>query len=378
MKNEDISPELPPENNKKQAKRIIVGVITLLCVLLLTILFMTYNYIKASLDPLDKNNNKIEQVYIPIGSNTKQIGTILEKNKIIKSGTVYTYYVKQKNVSQFKGGYYQLKASMSLDKIAWTLQQGGSSEPIQNTLTKVLVSEGTTVNEIGKAIAKKTNFSYDDFIKLMKNKTFLTYLDKKYPDLLNSSMASKNVRYHLEGYLFPATYTVYKKTTLKDLVEQMIVKANDELSPYYETISKQKLTVQNVISLSSLVEKETANHADRQKIAGVYFNRIDAEIPLQSNISVSYALNTPQRELTSADYYTDKPYNLYVYKGFGPGPFNNASLDSIQAVLKPLDRKKDNIYFIFNSNSKKIEYSKTYEYYQAFSPTTQTDNGYVQ
>ncbi|MHC9532510.1 endolytic transglycosylase MltG [Dellaglioa sp. L3N] len=378
MKNEETSPELPPENNKNQAHRIIAGVITLLCVLLLTIMFVTYRYIKASLDPLDKNNNTIEQVYIPIGSNTKQIGTILEKNKIIKSGTVYTYYVKQKKVSKFKGGYYQLKASMSLDKIAWTLQQGGSSEPIQNTLAKVLVSEGTTVNEIGKAIAKKTNFSYDDFMKLMKNKTFLTYLDKKYPGLLDSSMASNNAKYHLEGYLFPATYTVYKKTTLKDLVEQMVVKSNNELSPYYATIKKQKLTVQKVITLSSLVEKETANHTDRQKIAGVYFNRIAAEIPLQSDISVSYALNTPQKDLTSADYYVDKPYNLYVYKGFGPGPFNNASLDSIQAVLKPLDMKKHNIYFILNSNSKKIEYSKTYEYYQAFSPTTQTDNSYAQ
>lgn len=378
MKKDDTSPELPPENNKNQAKKIIAGVITLLCILLLTILFMTYRYIKASLDPLDKNNNKIEQVYIPIGSSTKQIGTILEKNKIIKSGTVYTYYVKQKKVSKFKGGYYQLMASMSLDKIAWTLQQGGSSEPIQNKLAKVLVSEGTTINQIGKSISKETNFSYNDFIKLMKNKTFLDYLDKKYPDLLDATMASKNVRYPLEGYLFPATYTVYKKTTLKNLVEQMIVKANDELSPYYATIKKQKLTVQEVLSLASLVEKETENHKDRQKIAGVYFNRIAAEITLQSKISVSYALNIPQKDLTTADYYVDKPYNLYVYKGYGPGPFNNASLDSIQAVLTPLDRKKGNFYFIFNSNSKKIEYSKTYEYYQAFSPMTQADNDYVQ
>src|SRR5699024_9215314 len=143
-------------------------------------------------------------------------------------------------------------------------------------------------------------------------------MQKKYPALLDSSMKQKNVRYHLEGYLFPAKYDLYKSTTLKQLVEQMLDKSYSVYKPYFKAIKDSDMTVHPALTLASLAEREGATPTDRAKIAGVFFNRLDIDMPIQSDISVMYALNTHKKSLSNKDTSVDSPYNLYIHSGFGP------------------------------------------------------------
>ncbi len=279
---------------------------------------------------------------------------------------VFDYYVKSSNMSNFRAGYYQLKPSMSLKTIAKDLQKGGSDEPIQSSTGKLLVREGgANVDQIAQQIEDTTDFSASDFKKLVNNRAFVKKLATRYPQLLTSALKAKDVRYLLEGYLYPATYEVKKNTSLQELVDQMVAQTNFVLKPYYSKIKKSKMTVQEVLTLASLIEREGADQTERRRMAGVFLNRIDISMPIQSDISVLYAIHKNSKTLTTKDLKVDSPYNLYVNAGYGPGPFDSPSISAIKAVLNPLDRKKDYLYFVANTKTQKIYYAKTYEQHQA-------------
>ncbi len=115
------------------------------------------------------------------------------------------------------------------------------------------------------------------------------------------------------------------------------------------------------MTLASLTENEGGSGSARRQIAGVFLNRLDVDMPIQSDISVLYALNTHKKVVTNKDLKTKSPYNLYLHTGYGPGPFSSPSLDSIKAVLNPLDRSKNYLYFVANTKTGKIYFSSTYD-----------------
>ncbi|MGR3741623.1 endolytic transglycosylase MltG [Companilactobacillus sp. DQM5] len=346
------------QNNKKEANKIVRGVIIAVIALVIVVGIFGAHYINTSLQPFNKKDNSEIIVKVPMGSSSNEIADQLQKKKIIKSAMVFNYYLKAHNYSDLRAGYYSFKPSMTLNQIVLKLQKGGSSVPLQGK--RVVVREGVTIDQIGDSIAANTKFSKKDFLNLMTDKSYIQELANKYPDLLKSSLDSKEVRYNLEGYLFPATYNITKKMTLKDLVNSMVAKENQEMTPYFNTIKSKNLTVQQALTLSSLIEREGVTKKDRRKISGVFFNRIDAQMPLQSDISVMYALNKHKRSLTNKDTSVDSPYNLYKNVGFGPGPFNNPSIESMDAVLNPQDRDKGYLYFVADLKTGKVYYSKTY------------------
>lgn len=348
------------ESEHRVVNNIVYWIIGIIVILILTFGVLGYNYVQESLQPMNSDNHQNVEVKIPIGSSNKQIATILQNKKIIRSATVFNYYVKSNNYNDFQAGYYSFKPSMTLTQIVARLQKGGSSERQGAPNDQILVREGITVDQIGDEIAKKTPYSKKEFLALMKNQKFMKQLDKKYPRLLDSSMKSKDVRYHLEGYLFPATYPYYSDMSLKQIVDQMVAKDDQELSPYYDQMKKKNLTVQQTLTLASLIEREGVTQKDREKISGVFFNRIDANMPLQSDISVMYALNKHKHSLTNKDTSVKSPYNLYKNPGYGPGPFNSPSMNSVSAVLHPKDRDKGYMYFVANLKTGKVYYSTSY------------------
>ncbi|KJW13518.1 endolytic transglycosylase MltG [Lactobacillus spicheri] len=355
-------------------RRIMIGVASLLVILAVAIGVIGYNYFQSALKPLDTSNDNVVQVHVPMGATSNKIGQILQDKKVVKSGMVFNYYVKSHKFTNFRAGYYQLKPSMTLNTIAKQLQLGGSAEPIQSTAGKVLVREGETVDQLAAEIPIQTDFTKKEFMSLMKNQSFFNQLAAKYPQLLSSAKQAKNVRYRLEGYLAPATYQAGKKMTLKQLVTEMVAKTNQNLAGSYKTIKKQKLTVQETLTLASLVEREGVSQSDRNKIAGVFLNRIDANMALQSDIAVQYALKTTKKTLTYKDLKVKSPYNLYVHTGYGPGPFDSPSTSSIKAVLHPAERNKDYYYFIANTKTGKVYFSKTYAQHQALTSSLASDN----
>ncbi|WP_288530157.1 endolytic transglycosylase MltG [uncultured Secundilactobacillus sp.] len=373
--NEPTSRQTNAPKKPSTGRKIIIGVVSVLVLLVVAIGIAFYQYFQSALKPLNPNSNEVVQVDIPMGASNKKIGSILQDDKIVKSGMVFNYYVKSHNFSDFRAGYYQLKPSMTLNQIAKELQKGGSSEPIQSQRGKVLIQEGATVENVADTISSQTDFSRSEFINLMKNQSYMKQLAAKYPKLLKSTMAGKDVRYRLEGYLYPATYTVSKNMSLKRLVDSMVAQTNVELAPYFKTISKKHMTIQQVLTLSSLVEREGVTTKDRRKIAGVFLNRIAANMPLQSDISVLYAINKHKKNLSMKDLQSNSPYNLYKNAGYGPGPFNNPSLDSIKAVLNPSERSEGYLYFVANTKTGKIYYSKTLDEHNQKAGNLQSVNG---
>ena len=360
------------------AKRIALAIISIAVILILVGGFFTYRYVTSAVGPLDKSSSKYITVEIPEGSGNKYIGQILEKAGVIKDATIFNFYTKFKNYTNFGSGYYNLKASMDLDEISKLLQKGGTDEPERPTLGKILITEGYTIKQIADAvetntIAQKgektsTPFSKNAFLKLVKDETFIAKMVAKYPNLFASLPSADQVTYRLEGYLFPATYNYYEDTTLEDLVEQMISTTDSYLSSYYDTIASKGTTVNEVLTLASLVEKEGSTDEDRRNIASVFYNRLNANMPLQSNIAILYAMGklgekTSLAEDAAIDTTIDSPYNIYTNTGLMPGPVDSPSLSAIEATINPAST--DYLYFVADVKTGAVYYSETYEEHQA-------------
>lgn len=360
------------------AKRIASAIISIAVILILVGGFFTYRYVTSAVGPLDKSSSKYITVEIPEGSGNKYIGQILEKAGVIKDANIFNFYTKFKNYTNFGSGYYNLKASMDLDEISKLLQKGGTVEPERPALGKILIPEGYTINQIADAvtvntIAQKsektsTPFSKDDFLKLIQDETFIAKMVAKYPNLFASLPNANQVTYRLEGYLFPATYNYYEDTTLEDLVEQMISTTDSYLSSYYDTIASKGMTVNEVLTLASLVEKEGSTDEDRRNIASVFYNRLNASMPLQSNIAILYAMGklgekTSLAEDATIDTTIDSPYNIYTNTGLMPGPVDSPSLSAIEATINPAST--DYLYFVADVKTGAVYYSETFEEHQA-------------
>ena len=334
-------------------------------------------YVSDAVGAKDVKSTKFISVEIPENSGSSYIGQLLESAGVIKSGKVFNYYTKFKNISNLKSGYYNLQPSMTMDEIIEALQKKGSDKPQEPSLGTVLVKEGYTIEKIAKAVevnssAKKgkhssTGLKEKDFLKLMKDDAFITKMKAKYPTLLANLPNSTDAKYVLEGYLFPATYNIHDDTTVESLVEEMLSTMDTHLSPYYATILSSNHNVNEILTLASLVEKEGATDDDRKNIASVFYNRLNSDMALQSNIAVLYVLGklgqeTTLKEDTTIDTNIDSPYNDYVHKGLMPGPVDSPSLSAIEAVINPSSTKY--MYFVADVSTGNVYFAESYEEHQ--------------
>lgn len=319
--------------------------------------FFTWNYIKSETQPVDTAQTELVSFEIEQGASVKEVSKALEKEGIIRNSKLFNFYLKFKNVSGFKSGLYHVSKSMTLDEIIAELS-GAGKDKNQNA-TKVLIREGEQLTDIAKEVEKSTKYSAEDFMAKVQDEDFLRYLVQKFPKLLTQSFNGYQVKYVLEGYLYPATYDMNDSKTLQMLITEMVAKTDEVMSKYYDKILKSDYTLQQILALASLIEKEGTKLEDRKKISSVFHNRIKENMKLQTDVSVQYALGEHKESLSLSDLEVDSPYNLYQNYGVGPGPYNSPSEDSIVAALEP--EKTDYLYFLADIHTKEIYYAKTYE-----------------
>ncbi|WP_373752257.1 endolytic transglycosylase MltG [Jeotgalibaca porci] len=339
-------------------RKIVFSIIFIVSLLVLIIGVVGYNYINTALKPLNPEESELHEVEIPLGTSTSGIAEILEEKGIIKDGTVFSYYMKTKSVPEFKAGFYQVSPAMDLDDIIEVLEEGGTATPVSEDY-KILVREGATVKEIAAEFAAKTDFTEKEFLDAINNETFIDSLIAEYPNTITEAVKNEEILYKLEGYIFPATYDYMSTYEPEDMIEVMVQKTDEVLKTYQEKIKASGYTVHEILTLASLVEKEGIAYEDRQMIADVFFNRLEDDMALQSDISLLYALDKHTEYVTIADTEVDSPYNLYINKGFGPGPFDNPSEQAIQATLNPIDG--DYLYFLADLETGEVYFSETYE-----------------
>ena len=319
--------------------------------------FFTWNYIKGETQPVDTAQTELVSFEIEQGASVKEVSKALEEEGIIRNSKLFNFYLKFKNVSGFKSGLYHVSKSMTLDEIIAELSGQGKDKD-QNA-TKVLIREGEQLTDIAKEVEKSTKYSAEDFMAKVQDEDFLRYLVQKFPKLLTQSYNGYQVKYVLEGYLYPATYDMNDSKTLQMLITEMVAKTDEIMSKYYDKILASDYTLQEIMALASLIEKEGTKLEDRKKISSVFHNRIKENMKLQTDVSVQYALGEHKEALSLEDLEVDSPYNLYQNYGVGPGPYNSPSEDAIVAAMEP--EKTDYLYFLADIKTKEIYYAKTYE-----------------
>ena len=295
-------------------------------------------------------NAPTHEVSITDGWSSTQIAFVLQQDGVVGSAFGYRLYANLDGASRrAKPGIYELQAGDSYQDIVHALALGPPRPQLN-----VLVVEGWDLRDISKTL-QQDGVDPLLFAQSAGGPADSAPMDPKwreqYPFLKDLPADAS-----LEGYLFPDTYRVYKD----ELPDALITKQLDifgERAPQLESeAAAQGHTLNQIVTLASIVEKEVSNSTDRKIVAGIFWNRLKLGIPLQSDATVNYITQTGRTRSTAADLSSVSPYNTYKYAGLPPGPVDNPSDDALDAVLHPT--KTDYLYFLTDANGKTY-YAKT-------------------
>lgn len=343
-KNTDIFREklLEQQGEAKIVRKIVL--IISVAILLFLVLFGVggFLYIQSALKPVDSKSKVVKTVDIPIGSSVQEIGEKLKSKGIIKNATIFKYYVKFKNEGGFMAGEYELSPSMSVSEILRRLKGG---KVFQKADVVLAIPEGEQLKEIAHLMAKATKQQDDAVFKQLNDRTLITKLMAKYPDILTNDIVNSKVMYPLEGYLYPATYSFYKPNpTVEEMVTAMLDKTRTVFAGYSQEMKGKHLSVNQFLTMGSLIEEEATAKADRKKISSVFYNRLKIGMPLQTDPTVLYAEGKHKAVVLYQDLDVNSPYNTYKNTGLPPGPISNAGKTSLEAALEP--DNTDYYYFL--------------------------------
>lgn len=330
--------------------------IVLSAIIVIIILFVgIYFY---GLTPVNKDTHKIdfnipkETGKLSIINNLKEAGII--KSKI--SSYIYIFFNRNLNL---QAGNYELSKNMSTPDILKKIAAGQIKESKDNTYELRFI-EGKKLTTYAATIANSTNSSIDDVLNIMNNKTYLQELVNKYW-FLTDDILIDDIYYPLEGYLFPNTYEFYKNASVKDIVNKMLDETSSKLANIKSDIEKSNYSIHEIITMASIVESEGANSDDRKGVAGVFYNRLNDNWSLGSDVTAYYGVKKDfSSDLYQAEIDDCNPYNTRgtcAISGLPIGPISNPSLESIKAALNPSNH--DYYYFVADKH-KKTYFTKTY------------------
>lgn len=238
---------------------------------------------------------------------------------------------------RIRAGEYLLRASMAPRAILDTLVRGDA------LLHKVVIPEGSTVFKIGEILERAGLMSQEAFLLAASD-----------PGLIKALGLEGDT---FEGYLFPETYYFPKGVTAEQVIRKMVAHFLSVFTPAWsERAHAMALTTHQVVTLASIVEKETAKHEERALIAAVFANRLKRCMRLESDPTVIYGIKDFDGNLTREDLETPTPYNTYQIRGLPPGPIANPGRASIEAVLYP--SKEPHLYFV-SKNDGSHHFSRT-------------------
>lgn len=363
-----MDPKLPDDQLKRlqeqrHEKRIVRKIVMYVGIAIIAIALIgslsSYFYISNALKPVDPDNKKAVKIELPIGSNIDTISQTLEDKGVIRNAKIFKYYTKFKNASGFQAGTYQIPPSMSIDDIIKSLKTG---KVYRKADLQITIPEGLTLDQMGNIIAKNTDYTSKEFMKLVTNEKFIKEMKAKYPETVTKDINGKDIRYKLEGYLYPSTYDFFtKKPTLEEIVEKMIAQTDAIVRSYEPQLKELGMTPHEFLTFASLLEREATAQTDRETIASVFNNRIEQGMPLQTDPTVLYALGEHKDRVLYKDLEVKNPYNTYLNKGLPPGPIANAGRASLDATVDPAKTKY--LYFVADKDGNN-HFAETYSEHQ--------------
>ncbi len=286
-------------------------------------------------------------VDIPEGAGASVVAELFHENGIIKYPSVFKLYSRLGGYDgEYKPGIITIDNGMSYNDILDTLV---ISE--RNTV-KVVIPEGYTIKQIAELLSNEGLCATDDFMNALDPALYDYQFLKNLPE-----RSSK-----LEGYLFPATYEIVPGQSAQEIVTLMLDTFAEIIKPeYYTKAEEMNMSLDEIVTMASIIERETNADTERARVAGVFYNRIGNDQKLESCATVQYILGENKPVLSVADTKIDSPYNTYLHKGLPIGPICSPGEECIKAALYP--EKTDAFYFLLGNNGEHI-FSKTYEEHQ--------------
>ncbi len=288
--------------------------------------------------PLNPKKTQLVRIEVPRNSNFRSLCKTLQKKKIIRHWRVLDLHARfGGDDTKIKAGEYELSASMTPKEILTKLSSG---EVYKRSIT---VKEGANIWEIAVAIQASEIATSKDFLKAVQDKTLLS----------KAGIKSES----FEGYLYPETYNFSKGETVERIIWTMLEQGEKKWLPEFSTRSDElNLTRHEVLTLASIIEKESGNFDEQGIIGSVFHNRMETLVKLQADPTVIYGLRKFGRALTKKDLETPNPYNTYVNYGLPPGPIGNPGESAIKAALYPEDTSF--LYFVADGKGRHV-FSKT-------------------
>lgn len=307
------------------------------------------------------------------GASVRQVADLLETNGVIEDSNLFYYYIRLKQTyyemapwSQqnfevnFKPGNFALESS-NFDTLIAELNEFDNSSRDEKIERYVTIPEGTNIEQMVKIFSSKSIVDADAFLKLVNDSNYYKELKQQY---LWLPEFNEQKRFQLEGYLHADTYDFHKNTLPHQIVEKMLEETDKWYTDNKIQILNSGYSFDQLLTLASVVEKESKFQEDRPKVAQVFYNRLAKSMKLESDITASYANGEHKVFMTYDDIAISSPYNTYKISGLPVGPINSPSKESFAATLNPSGAQFKAIYFYARPNGETF-YAETFQEHEA-------------
>ena len=353
-----VDQETQPESQEPEKKRprLPSGIRVLLyvcCVLAVAVLLAVAVW-RCADDVLSLTKEDAEvTVSIPDGATISQIAGELKSKGLVRYETLFKFYCWASHAEKtIEPGTYTLNSRYDYHALVSNMIEASPDRAV----VEVTIPEGYTMEQIFRKLEDENVCSYDDLMDAAANYSYnYSFIDQ--------SMQGDAKR--LEGFLFPDTYEFYQGMQASSAINKFLENFHDRITAeMLEKADERGMTMQEVVTVASMIEKEAANDDERAMIAAVIYNRIEAGMPLQIDSTIMYVLPEHKDVLTVEDTKIDSPYNTYQNKGLPPTPIANPGLASIKAALSPASTQA--LYYALDAESGTHKFFTNYGEFQAF------------
>lgn len=301
-------------------------------------------------------------VTVPQGATTAEIADMLAAAGIVDSALMFRYQARERGVDgDLKPGEYDLATGMPYEAV---LDQLTAGPPI--VTIDVTIPEGFTARQVAERFAAKTGVPTEELLALVT--TGVPEFAAEHPYLEGAYGGS------LEGFLFPATYTVKPGVTSREIVEMMLDHFDSQVATLDLSFAQSRgLDVVDVVIIASILEREAQIPTEFPLVSSVIYNRLARPMRLQLCATVLYTMPAGTTSLTNDDLDEDSPYNTYLHDGLPVGPISNPGLAALSAAAAPADT--DYLYYVLTGADGSQTFTATYnEFLQAKASSTVLGN----
>ncbi len=339
-------------------KRILI-ILALLFIVAMAAVYALNSFYQQMLQPVDAAaEDEYIVIEIPSGVGTETIASILYEEGLIQNELAFRFYTRINELDRgFIAGQYMLNPAMELAEIAALIHKG----EVYHETFWFTIPEGFKVEEIAARLTEENLVEEEEFLSLARSPS--ENILSSFPYL--REIDSNEVKYLLEGYLFPDTYEITGELDEEEIIVLMMQRLDQIISSpdFVVALEESEYSLHEIITMASIVEREGRVDHERALIAGVFYNRLWIGQPLESCATVQYVIGETKEFLTTADTMIPSLYNTYLHAGLPPGPIASPGQESIRAAFSP----EESDYFYFN-----YKYDHTGEHY--FSRTLQEHN----